>query len=101
MSDAPKNPPSGPSPVRAWHAELAWLPGLGVRADVLIEAAGDRFAAVTSGVSAGDLPATVKPADLARYVATIVYGMAVQAAGGASRDKLQHVVEMALRTLPL
>ena len=41
------------------------------------------------------------PADLARYVATIVYGMAVQAAGGASRDKLQHVVEMALRTLPL
>jgi AcrR family transcriptional regulator len=51
--------------------------------------------------SEGDLPATVNPADLARYVATIVYGMAVQAAGGASRDKLQHVVEMALRTLPL
>jgi len=25
---------------RAWHAELAWLPGLGVRGDVLIEAAG-------------------------------------------------------------
>ena len=51
--------------------------------------------------SEGDLPATVNPADLARYVATIVYGMAVQAAGGASRDKLQHVVDMALRTLPL
>jgi AcrR family transcriptional regulator len=51
--------------------------------------------------SEGDLPATVNPADLARYVATIVYGMAVQAAGGASRDKLQHLVEMALRTLPL
>lgn len=51
--------------------------------------------------SEGDLPATVNPADLARYVATIVYGMAVQAAGGASRDELQHVVEMALRTLPL
>jgi AcrR family transcriptional regulator len=42
--------------------------------------------------SDGDLPATVKPADLARYVATIIYGMAVQAAGGASRDELQHVV---------
>jgi AcrR family transcriptional regulator len=51
--------------------------------------------------SAGDLPAIVNSADLARYVATIVYGMAVQAAGGASRDELQNVVEMALRTLPL
>src|ERR1700720_3226953 len=51
--------------------------------------------------SEGDLPATVNPTDLARYVATIVYGMAVQAAGGASRDQLQHVVEMALRTLLL
>ena len=51
--------------------------------------------------SEGDLPATVNPADLASYVATIVFGMAVQAAGGANRDKLQHVVEMALRTLPL
>jgi AcrR family transcriptional regulator len=48
-----------------------------------------------------DLPADTDPADLARYLATIIYGMAVQAAGGASRDKLQHVVEMALRTLPL
>ena len=51
--------------------------------------------------SEGDLPATANPADLARYVATIVYGMAVQAAGGASRDKLQHVIEMALQSLPL
>src|SRR6202049_117194 len=51
--------------------------------------------------SEGDLPATLNPADLARYVATIVYGMAVQAAGGGSQDKLRHVVEMTLRTLPL
>jgi AcrR family transcriptional regulator len=48
-----------------------------------------------------DLPADTDPADLARYVAAIIYGMAVQAAGGASRDKLQQVIEMALRTLPL
>jgi AcrR family transcriptional regulator len=48
----------------------------------------------------GDLPANVNPADLARYVAAIVYGMAVQAAGGSSRDKLQRVVEMTLRSLP-
>lgn len=51
--------------------------------------------------SNGDLPADIDPADLARYVATIIYGIAVQAAGGASRAKLQRVVEMALRTLPL
>jgi len=46
-------------------------------------------------------PADTDPADLARYVATIVYGIAVQAAGGARRGKLQRVIEMALRTLPL
>jgi AcrR family transcriptional regulator len=51
--------------------------------------------------SEGDLPANVNPADLARYVATILFDMAVQGAGGASRDKLQRVVEMTLRTLPL
>jgi len=33
--------------VRTWLAELAWLPGSGVQPDVLIEAAGDRFTAVT------------------------------------------------------
>ncbi len=54
-----------------------------------------------SAKSEGDLSTDADPADLARYVATILYGMAVQAAGGASRDKLQRVVEMALRTLPL
>jgi hypothetical protein len=37
----------------------------------------------------------------ARYIATVIYGIAVQAAGGASREQLQHVVEMTLRTLPL
>jgi AcrR family transcriptional regulator len=51
--------------------------------------------------SEGDLPATANPADLARYVVTVIYGMAVQAAGGASRNQLQRIVEMALRTLPL
>jgi formiminoglutamate deiminase len=32
--------------IRRWHAELAWLP-TGVARDVLIEASGDRFTAVT------------------------------------------------------
>jgi formiminoglutamate deiminase len=39
----------------AWHAELAWLPG-GVQSDVLIEADGDRFTAVTPGTPAASLP---------------------------------------------
>src|SRR5258706_301144 len=32
-----------------------------------------------------DLPADAKPADLARYITTVMQGMAVQAASGASR----------------
>ena len=32
--------------VRRWFAELAWLPGQGLRRDVLIEAEGDRFTSV-------------------------------------------------------
>jgi AcrR family transcriptional regulator len=48
----------------------------------------------------GDLPAGADPADLARYVVTVLRGMAVQAAGGASREELRRVVEMALRAWP-
>jgi formiminoglutamate deiminase len=49
------------APTRAWHAELAWLPGLGVCPDVLIEAAGDRFTAITPEVAAGAVPAGLRP----------------------------------------
>jgi AcrR family transcriptional regulator len=45
----------------------------------------------------GDLPADADPADLARYVVTVIRGMAVQAAGGASREELRRVASMALR----
>ncbi|HEU5419884.1 MAG TPA: formimidoylglutamate deiminase [Streptosporangiaceae bacterium] len=51
---------------RAWHAELAWLGDAGVRRDVLIEAAGDRFSRVTPDVPAAAVPAgTVTLAGLA------------------------------------
>jgi len=40
---------------RSWLAELAWSPGLGLRRDVLIEAEGERFLAVTP--DAADVPA--------------------------------------------
>ncbi|UED84073.1 TetR/AcrR family transcriptional regulator [Streptomyces profundus] len=48
----------------------------------------------------GDLPADVDPAALARYVMTVANGIAVQAAGGATRDELQQVADLALRSWP-
>jgi AcrR family transcriptional regulator len=48
----------------------------------------------------GDLPSTIEPADLARYVATVMHGLAVQAAGGARRDELKRVANMAMLSLP-
>jgi AcrR family transcriptional regulator len=51
-------------------------------------------------VSEGDLPPDSDPADLARYVAALMHGMAVQAAGGATRDELLRVAEMAIRAWP-
>jgi AcrR family transcriptional regulator len=48
----------------------------------------------------GDLAADADAADLARYLVTVMRGMAVQAAGGASRAELQRVAELALRAWP-
>src|SRR5688500_1288314 len=50
--------------------------------------------------SEGDLPAGASPADLARFLATVVHGMSVQASGGATRAQLRRVAEMALRAWP-
>jgi formiminoglutamate deiminase len=48
--------PTWPAASRAWHTELAWLPGVGVLPDVLIEAAGDRFTQITPRASPAALP---------------------------------------------
>ena len=50
--------------------------------------------------SQGDLPARANPADLARFLATVVHGMSVQASGRATRAQLRRVAEMALRAWP-
>jgi AcrR family transcriptional regulator len=50
--------------------------------------------------SGGDLPPNSHPADLARYIATVMQGLAVQAAGGTSRTQLQRVVDNALLAWP-
>ena len=48
----------------------------------------------------GDLPKNAEPAELASYVMTVVRGMAVQSASGASRDQLRRVAQIALRAWP-
>jgi AcrR family transcriptional regulator len=48
----------------------------------------------------GDLPKDAQPAELARYVTVVVHGMAVQAAGGATRKQLRGVAELAMRAWP-
>lgn len=52
-------------------------------------------------VDEGDLPPQADPALLARYVTTLVFGIAVQAASGVGRDELQETADAALRNWPL
>jgi AcrR family transcriptional regulator len=48
----------------------------------------------------GDLAAASNPEALARYVSTLLQGMSVQAAGGATREQLLDVADMALGAWP-
>ena len=48
----------------------------------------------------GDLPQDADPAELARYVMTVLQGMAVQGADGATPDQLRRVAQVALRAWP-
>ncbi|KAA0074675.1 TetR/AcrR family transcriptional regulator [Tardiphaga sp. P9-11] len=54
----------------------------------------------TRAVADGDLPADADAGDLARYVSAILQGMAVQAAGGAPREQLRKLADMAMRSWP-
>ncbi|MEU9350044.1 TetR/AcrR family transcriptional regulator [Streptomyces griseoloalbus] len=57
----------------------------------------DRF---QRAVDEGDLPPDTDPELLARYLMTVANGIAVQAAGGATRPELQQVADAALRNWP-
>jgi AcrR family transcriptional regulator len=57
----------------------------------------DRF---IRAIEEGDLPQDVDAADLSRYISTVIRGMAVQAASGATRAELKRVAELALRAWP-
>nr|WP_246196368.1 TetR/AcrR family transcriptional regulator [Aquisphaera giovannonii] len=48
----------------------------------------------------GDLPAGASPRVLARYLATVMHGLAVQAAGGAGASELRRVADLAMRAWP-
>ena len=48
----------------------------------------------------GDLPSNADPGELAHYVMTVLHGMAVQGADGASSDQLRRVAQVALRAWP-
>jgi len=48
----------------------------------------------------GDLPKNADPTELARYVMTVLQGMAVQGADGASPEQLRRVAQVALRAWP-
>jgi AcrR family transcriptional regulator len=51
-------------------------------------------------ITEGDLPPDTAPTDLARYVVTVMRGMAVEATGGASPEQLRRVADLALRAWP-
>lgn len=57
----------------------------------------DRF---VHAINAGDLPKDSDAAALARYVMTFVWGLSVQAAGGATRAQLNAVAEQVLSHWP-
>jgi AcrR family transcriptional regulator len=48
----------------------------------------------------GDLPTDADPKELTDYIGTVVCGMAVQAASGATREDLERVIELAMRAWP-
>jgi AcrR family transcriptional regulator len=48
----------------------------------------------------GDLPKDADPPALARFIATVLQGMSVQAAGGATRKELRGIANLALKAWP-
>jgi len=70
---------------------------LAKRRDALVTALRKRF---ERAVAEGDLTSDCDPADLARYVATVMHGMSVQAASGAQRSELEQVAKLALKAWP-
>jgi AcrR family transcriptional regulator len=52
-------------------------------------------------INEGDLSEKIDPAQLARYLMTVIWGMSVQATGGASRQQLEEVAQFAQKAIGL
>ena len=48
----------------------------------------------------GDLPRSVDPSDLARYISILIHGLSIQATNGAKHDEMKRAVDLALKGLP-
>jgi AcrR family transcriptional regulator len=70
---------------------------LAARREAAVTAIRERF---ERAMRDGDLPEGTDCASLARFVATIMQGLAVQAASGATETELRRVSELALRAWP-
>ena len=55
---------------------------------------------ITAGKARGEIPREANPASLARYVATVIQGMSVQARDGADEATLLAIAEVALAAWP-
>lgn len=73
----------------------AELSRLRARAEALVQQRFERAKAER------DLPTTSDAAQLARYLMTVIWGLSVQAGGGATQRHLEEVAEMALHCWPL
>jgi hypothetical protein len=49
--------------------------------------------------SVGELPREIQPADFARYLSSVMAGLGIQAANGATRAELRGVAAIALRSI--
>lgn len=77
-------------------AEFVRLEALGCR-EHIVKILQERF---ERGLSEGDLPKSVNTEALARFYTTVMQGMSVQSAGGATNDQLHMIAESALLALP-
>ena len=77
---------AGPVRSEAIARRLAWEAALGER--------------LARAKHEGELPAGTEAADLARYISAVSYGIAIQAAGGATRTDLRKVADTAYAAWP-
>jgi len=74
-----------------------------IRAEILARAAAARALFVARFKRArdeGDVPATADPEGLARLLESVMQGIAIQGAGGASEEELRALVSSVLATWP-